>query len=131
MLSPLLPLPTASVKVPCMAGLLTYGSLLCPTFPRIRSGILDIARRLQSRGRLWILAPCVGQPSPHSQLILNAWRLNEEPCQICVHLIAGRYKKDSDTVVVFYVQFFRLVSPKIGNILWITLPSDLNTGVFG
>ena len=57
MLSPLLPLPTASVKVPCMAGLLTYGSLLCPTFPRIRSGILDIARRLQSRGRLWILAP--------------------------------------------------------------------------
>ena len=131
MLSPLLPLPTASVKVPCMAGLLTYGSLLCPTFPRIRSGILDIARRLQSRGRLWILAPCVGQPSPHSQLILNAWRLNEEPCQLYVHLIAGWYKKDSDTVVVFYVQFFRLVSPKIGNILWITLPLELNTGVFG
>jgi hypothetical protein len=108
MLSPLLPLPTASVKVPCMAGLLTYGSLLCPTFPRIRSGILDIARRLQSRGRLWILAPCVGQPSPHSQLILNAWRLNEEPCILLVHSNETRRKADSDITADFYVIFRKL-----------------------
>ena len=91
-----------------MAGLLTYGSLLCPTFPRTRSGILDIARRLQSRGRLRILAPYVGQPSPHSQLILNAWRLSEEPCYILLHSNEILCKADSDITADFYVILSKL-----------------------